>query len=295
VTDVSICIASHRPDGLARLLESIGRLKRPEGVSFEVVVVENAPAQSVVVGAALRSRVLGAPVRALLEPRRNLAHVRNRSVEHAEGRWIAFVDDDEMVHEDWLLAYWRMVTTYAADGYFGPALSVFEPNAKRRSGAQMFKATRFPTGTLLSAAGLRTSNAFLCRALFERFRFDPAYATLGEDWDLFRRMVRSGVRFVWCDEAIVDESVPSERLRLAWLSRRAFMGGVAYARVESGGPASPVRLVAQSGIAALGGGLATPVAALLGRAIGARVWLRTCVQVGKLYGAFTRPKPGWGS
>ena len=46
--DVTICIASQCPDGLARLLESIGRSKRPPDLALEIAVVHNASAPAAV-------------------------------------------------------------------------------------------------------------------------------------------------------------------------------------------------------------------------------------------------------
>jgi len=170
-------------------------------------------------------------------------------------------------------------------------LPVFESDAAHERAAHPLRRKRFATGTPVSTDGMRAGNAFLRRALFEAHRFDPVYARIGEDWDLFRRMARAGARFVWCDEARVDERVPAERLRLGWLSRRAFLGGATYARAESRERAISTQRLAVWSAAALAGALAAPIAALLGRSLGARVWLRACVQAGKLVGALRAPKP----
>ena len=43
--DISICVATYRRRyGLARLLDSLARMKLPEGVRAEVIVVDNDPA-----------------------------------------------------------------------------------------------------------------------------------------------------------------------------------------------------------------------------------------------------------
>ena len=45
--DVSLCVITYRrPEGLARLLESAARLKIPEGVRVEIVLVDNDPASA---------------------------------------------------------------------------------------------------------------------------------------------------------------------------------------------------------------------------------------------------------
>lgn len=279
--DVTICIASQRPDGLARLLESIARLERPRDLSFEVVIVHNArePAKAHAVTDP------GVPMRRFWEPRANLSHARNRGVEQARGRWLAFVDDDEVVHEDWLAAYGAMLEICECDGFFGPVLPRLEPPASGWLDERFFARARVATGTPIADQGARTGNAFVRRSLFGDLSFDPAFGIRGgEDWDLFRRMQRRGARFVWCDEARVDEFVPAERQRIGWLTRRAFRGAAAYARTEAGTASMPFGQRVRSALGAVIWVCATPVVALLGPRAALRVWLRACVQAGKLHG-----------
>jgi succinoglycan biosynthesis protein ExoM len=287
--DATICIASQRRDGLARLLESIRRLKRPPGLAFEVVIVHNA-LEPCAPEPALDP---GIPVRRFSEPRANLSHARNRSVEQARGRWLAFVDDDEVVHEDWLAAYWSLAETHDCDGFFGPVLPRLEPAASAWLDASFFARERFASGTPIRGRGARTGNAFMRRGLFKELSFDPAFGhTGGEDWDLFRRMQARGRRFLWCDEARVDEFVPAERQRVGWLARRAFCGGAAYSRSGPRTVRARRRQLARSALTALAALAALPLAAPLGRRAALRAWLRVCVQAGKLRGLLGRADPG---
>src|SRR5262245_43712878 len=94
--EISICIASTRPAGLARLLESLAGQKLPEA-TVEVVLVDNAPCEAS--RAAARAWQGPGPLRRFEEEVRNVALARNRAVDAAQGRWLAFVDDDETVSE----------------------------------------------------------------------------------------------------------------------------------------------------------------------------------------------------
>ncbi len=289
--DVSVCIATYRrPEGLSRLLESLACLKLPAQLGLEILIVDNDPERS----AADTARSLGEfphLVRWLEDPRPNIAHARNRAVDAAEGRWLAFIDDDEVADEHWLAAYWQRAVEGACDGWFGTVLARLEDNVSGWLDPAVFYARpRHPSGTLLGRASLRTSNAFVRRALFEGRegrRFDPALGRSGgEDYELFGRMLHAGARFCSCDEAIVTEFVPAARYRLGWLAWRAFRGGLVHTRLEQR------RL--RRGSAALRGGsralaglllfaTATPLAALAGRSAAARAWLRTCTQAGHLW------------
>jgi succinoglycan biosynthesis protein ExoM len=278
--DISICIASYRrPEGLLRLLDSLHRQKTPPDLCFEILVVDNDP----------DSEAAPLPgVRVLHEPRRNIAHARNRALDEARGAWIAFIDDDEEAEEGWLAAYWRLVERREADGFFGPVI----PRLAPRPGAwldanRFYTRPRHPTGTPIGKAEVRTSNALLRRALFRERRFDPAYGRSGgSDTELFTRMLDSGARFLFCDEARVVETVPVERQRLVWLTRRAFRGGVVSTRIaRARRPRQLRRATVRAGFALAVLAALLPLSALAGRAAATRVWLRLCIQAGHLWNA----------
>ena len=104
--EVSICaVTFRRPRGLARLLESLGRLKLPEGVAAEIVLVDNDPEGAAFHAPDRQESAGGLAVHWHHEPRGDIAHARNRCVDAARGRWIAFIDDDEAAHEGWIAAF----------------------------------------------------------------------------------------------------------------------------------------------------------------------------------------------
>jgi succinoglycan biosynthesis protein ExoM len=283
--EISICIATTRPAGLARLLESLARQKLPPGLSVEVVVVDNAPCDES--RAAVAAWPGPGPLHRFEEPVRNIAAARNRSVDEANGRWLAFVDDDETVEETWLAAYLERARRGESDGFFGPVLPRVEEVGTRWLSPEGFYARpRHPTGTILGRADLRTSNALVRAALFQGRRFDEAYGRSGgSDTELFGRMLRAGARFEWCDEARVVEWIPRERHAPRWLVRRAFRGGVVWTRMERAG--APEGRAASGLARAVAAGLllaaGLPIAALGGRRALLRRWLRLCTQAGHVW------------
>jgi succinoglycan biosynthesis protein ExoM len=298
--DVSVCIATcRRPESLARLLASLARLKLAARPTLEILVVDNDPQRS----AAATARSLGEfphRVRWLEEPRRNIAYARNRAVDAAEGRWLAFIDDDEVADEHWLAAYWQRAAEEECDGWFGPVLARLEESSRGwLDPAAFYACPRHSSKAVLGRESLRTGNGFVRRALFEGRRFDPAFGrTGGEDSELFGRMLQAGARFCWCDEAIVTEFVPAARHRLGWLGRRAFRGGCVHTRLEQRRLGRGSALVRGGGRALAGLLLfaaATPLAVLAGRPAAARAWLRTCTQAGHLWALLGRGCEGYGA
>jgi succinoglycan biosynthesis protein ExoM len=276
---ISICIATTRPAGLVRLLDSLTRQKLPPGLALEVVVVDNAPCEDSL-AAALAWRGPG-PLRRFEEPVRNIAVARNRAVDEANGHWLAFVDDDETVEETWLAAYLERARRGESDGFFGPVLPRLEEVATPwLAPGSFYSRPRHRTGTILARSDLRTSNALVRAALFQGRRFDLAYGRSGgSDTELFGRMLRSGARFEWCDEARVVEWIPRERHTPHWLLRRAFRGGVVSTRIE--GPSRRALMRAILGGVVLAATL--PIAALGGRRALLRRTQRLCTQAGHVW------------
>jgi succinoglycan biosynthesis protein ExoM len=226
------------------------------------------------------------PVHYLVDGHRNLARARNRGVEAARGCWLAFIDDDEVAAESWLAAYFERAAEGEADGWLGPVLPRLEREGTPWLGLESFYARpRHATGAPVPRAELRSSNAFLRRALFAGRHFDPAFGGprhFGEDSELFGRLADAGARFAWCDEAVVEEWLPPERHRLGWLARRAYWGGYVWTRIALRGRPRRVALahLARS-LVLLAAGLAVLPAALgCGRRRAARLLLRVCVQAG---------------
>ncbi len=292
-----------RPAGLAALLESLRRQKLPQGLCVEIVVVDNDPEARALASATPREGE-----RFLHEPRRNIAHARNRALAAARGRWIAFVDDDEVVDEGWLAAYWELLQSgsgepaagEAWDGLFGPVIPrLARPGPSWLDLETFYARPCHASGTPLSLAELRTSNALVRRAAIPEPAFDPAYGRSGgSDSELFGRMARAGAHFGFCAGARVTETIPPERHTLRWLARRRFRGGLVHTRQERARCGGRAWLGLPRALAALlACGLALPVAALAGRRAAARVWLRACTQAGHLVafsgGRFEeyRPRP----
>ena len=240
------------------------------------------------------------PMRLLRDPRhKNLSHVRNTAVEAARGRWVAFIDDDEVADKGWLAAYWALAQNLPYDGWFGPVLPRLERNRTPWLDLETFYARpRHPTGQPITAADTRTSNAFVRRELLLEQPFDPAFGLLpecAEDYEVFSRLIARGARFAWCDEARVVETIPPERHTLRWLVRRSYFDGLMMARVTAAmAPRRSLGKKLSLGVARalLGAGLLVAAAptAFRSRGAAARLVRRAGVQVGQLRALLDRPR-----
>jgi succinoglycan biosynthesis protein ExoM len=235
---ICVCICTFRRDALLRrLLTSLEEQVTDAAFTFSIVVVDNDEAQSArgaVTDAAAASQ------REILyahEPEKNIARARNRTLANARGEYVAFIDDDEFPSPRWLLQLLETCRTHAAAGVLAPVLPHFEstpPAWLVRAG--IADRPRHSTGTPIGLGDARTGNVLLERRLVAGMAepFDVRFASGGEDVDFFRRMMEQGGRFVWCDEAVVYESVPLLRTTRTYYLRRGLLRGRNSLRQRSG-------------------------------------------------------------
>jgi succinoglycan biosynthesis protein ExoM len=128
--DVSICICTfRRPGPLLRLLRSLARLD-PASPSYEIIVVDN-DAERSGEPAIHEARAEGIRLQYLVEPQRGIARARNRSVEPAQGTYVAFIDDDEEADPQWLMNLHAGVVEHGAAGGVGPVVPRFHDQTPR--------------------------------------------------------------------------------------------------------------------------------------------------------------------
>lgn len=226
---ISVCICTYqRPGLLKRLLESLAAQRGIERVALSVVVADNDAAESG--RGTVEAYRPAAPFELIycVEPRKNIALVRNCAIAHAPGNFIAFIDDDEFAVEDWLRSLLATCEKLQVDGVLGPVLPHFdyEPPAWVKRGG-FYDRPRHETGFALDWQECRTGNVLFRRSILDKMPepFLAQFNNGGEDQDFFRRAIANGSRFVWCDEAVAYETVPPNRWRRRFMIERALLRG----------------------------------------------------------------------
>jgi glycosyltransferase involved in cell wall biosynthesis len=261
VSDVSVVVATYdRPVLLAETLASILGQRDRLGQAREIVVIDNHPSQNgrPVVEALAPGAAL--PVRYVADPVRNMSALRNRGFTEAAGRWVAFIDDDEVAAPDWLDELLGAALETGADIAVGPRLATFaagHPPAWDPTGGAFARDLHLPDRTLLDLTdpdgkpryGLGTGNSvFDTKACFPndepamRLEFGDAG---GEDAELFVRLHRQGRRIVWAAKAFVTETVPEHRTRAAYRLVRVRREAQHYASIylDAAPNPEPVRIL----------------------------------------------------
>lgn len=249
---LTIVICTFRRNGpLEALLRSLAPLCH--GRPVELVVVDNSPeAAAMPLLESLRAEVLPGLLARHAQPS-SISVARNAGVAAARAPWLAFLDDDSELLNDWVGAVLAAIAEGGADGFFGPVRANYEGGAAPAfdpEGRFFSRETGEADGAPVFLGGphrsrrtvMGAANAVLNRAacLPDPDPFDPAFGRSGgEDLDVFLRAERRGARFLWRTGFPVGEWVPAARHGLDYALLRAFTGGqvfVAVTRKNSGAP-----------------------------------------------------------
>jgi len=263
-THICVCICTYkRPELLRRLLDHLSRQITDGLFTYSIVVAENDDARSAESIVSEFASTVKIPLKYCMQPLRNIAMTRNKAVENASGDFVAFIDDDEFPIDRWLLTLFHACNKEGVDGVLGPVLPHFDKDAPRWIvNGGLFDRPRHATGLRLNWSQTRTGNVLFRGSLFaeQGQRFNPDFLS-GSDQEFFKRMIKRGSTFIWCDEAVVYEVVPPARWKRSFLIRRAVFRGIFSFRNQ---PYAP-RPIAWSLMVTPAYVLGLPIALLLGQ------------------------------
>jgi glycosyltransferase involved in cell wall biosynthesis len=230
---IAICTLN-RAESLRRTLGSLATMPVPEGLDWEVVIVNNNCTDHT--DDVLNAFAARLPIRREFEPERGHSRARNRAVDAARGEYIVWTDDDVIVDSGWLTAYADAFRRWPDAAVFGgPILPRYEapvppwvaaggPVLAPAFGLRDLGADPVP----LSVAEGRDpwGSNFVIRASEQReFRYDPAlgYAPgrqrAGDETDVIERILESGALGYWVPAAQVQHCISRERQTLRYVAR----------------------------------------------------------------------------
>jgi hypothetical protein len=215
---------------------------QPAGLSWEVLVVDNASTDGT--ARVVAEWVAGGrlPLRSVVEPRLGLSHARNTGLDACAGAdALLFLDDDVTVSPGLLGAYGEALRAHPAAGYFGgPIIALLEeptdPLAQAilavRPGA--FSCQHLGDQPLRLHAGLLPFGANMCvrQSAVGAHRFDPALGYVGRGGPLAEEVVflqeieSRGIEGWWVPAASVQHRIPAHRATWAFLEKHARATGV---------------------------------------------------------------------
>lgn len=257
--DAVVCVATcRRPDMLRLTLQSLVDQSGP--TRFAVVVVDNDPVG--MAGVPIANAFFDAGLLeglCVVEARPGNCRACNRAFEEARGRFVSaayvlMIDDDEVADREWLARMTAACRENQVDIVGGPVVPHFAdgaPEALARHPVYWPAYRRSGFVPIIYGSG----NFLIRRQAFERLshpEFDLRYNFLGGgDTDFFTRCRRAGLTFYWEQAARIVETVPSDRVRAAWILRRGLRIGAINFHIDRGSSRSPLgraRLVAKNAV-----------------------------------------------
>ena len=236
---------------LAGTLESLAASTLPEGVDWEVLVVDNNSSdQTRKVVEDFRRQHAGR-FRYLFEAQQGKSYALNTGIREALGEVLVFVDDDVTVESTWLQnltaplkdALWAGTggRTLLEPGFLPPVwLGLREPHDLGGALAQFDRGDR-PCELDRAPAG---ANMAFRKAMFQKyggFRTDlgpcPGSQIRSEDTEFGRRLLSAGERLRYEPSAVVYHPAPENRVQKDYFLKWWFDYGRAVVREWGQGPA----------------------------------------------------------
>lgn len=217
---VSVVIPTHLRSHLLR--ESIASVAAQTLQPVELLVVDDAndPATQAVVAEA--DARLPFAVRYIANEAGGVCHSRNKGAEAATGRWIGFLDDDDLWHPPFLERLVGLAEQQRVELALGGLLH-HEDEHTVTPRAQLTGLT--PDTALRQNGSMTGSNFVIDRdAYFRVGGFDPA-VTVFNDWDFFVRLLDAGVTYGVDPEPLAEWRFhPGDRIATPSLRRAAGIG-----------------------------------------------------------------------
>lgn len=278
---IAVCICTYkRQDLLETLLHRLEKQVTDDIFEYSIVIVDNdrnESAKTVVDSIREHSKP---DIRYYTEPEQNIAMARNKAVENAGGDFIAFIDDDEIPTDRWLLTLYATCEKWNADGVLAPVYPRFDMDPPEWViKGRFFERPSHETGTVLKWQNTRTGNVLIRKKVFDdkRNRFDRKFLT-GEDRDFFRRMIGEGHVFIWCNEAPVYENISPLRWQKSFMLKRALFRG----KIAVNYPGSGVTDLLKSILAVVLYTAFLPASILLGQHVFMKYMVKNCDHLGKI-------------
>lgn len=225
---LSVIIPTYkRPNDIVRALKSVEQQVKDHPLA-EIIVVDNDPQASAIEQVKNFIAKTTATVFYIHEPNSGVSNARNTALEHARGRYLAFLDDDMEALENWIPASLRASEIFDAGLVFGPVNAVM-PIGKPIYAFMSPAFDRLPyTETGQINEGIATGGCLLDlrRCDMPNPPFDTGLnETGGEDDMLFRHVMASGTKAAWTEDAKCLEHVPEKRATFTYIWRRNFAFG----------------------------------------------------------------------
>jgi len=160
-------------------------------------------------------------IRFRLEPKKGFASVRNRALRsNPPNHNLIFIDDDQIVNQEWLREIRRFSAIYPGEILSGPVLPINENNRSSYRAQIWHEMQKIKPYSSVSKAA--SNNLLIPPKVLNdpHCMFDEFFNSGGEDTDLTMRLTQNGFIIRWIPTAIVHEIESLERFSQQWIQNR---------------------------------------------------------------------------
>jgi succinoglycan biosynthesis protein ExoM len=227
VPDIDICLCTFQRAHVVETLRSLARLTLKPDRTIRIIVADNDDTPSAKERVEATARDCSLPLTYLHAPARNISVARNACLNAAIAPLVAFIDDDEIASAAWLEALVTVLDRDNCDAVLGPVQALFTQDCPAWARTGDFHSTR-PVridGKIMTGyAGNVLFRRYTPALKDRRFHFELGRSG-GEDTVFFSEVYRAGGRIGYAPDAIVTETITTDRSRLSWLLKRRFRSG----------------------------------------------------------------------
>lgn len=218
-------------DILELCLRSLARLKFPKE-KYEIILVDNNPENPKRIPISGKK---GVPkLKTVFEETAGLARSRNRGIDESSGEFIAFIDDDALIDENYLSAAQMAIGKHPEISIFGGPIYPFYIDKKPFWFKDEYESRFWGENerTLKSEETFSGSNMIINRDLFVRFgKFRTSLGmrgrelSLGEETEFFTRLKKRGIELLYIPHMKVKHLVHSDKMTVSYQLKRAYAAG----------------------------------------------------------------------
>lgn len=255
---VALCTHNHA-DRLQRSLQDLARL-RPPKAPWEFLVIDNASRDATPSMLAGHAWPDDWSVKVVREEKLGLSNARNRAIGEAVGEYLIFLDDDETVDPDWLVAFEQLIIEKQPDAFGGRIKVLFEDARPRWLTDDLLgflgELNRHEDVSPLTLpdTSFYGGNFGFRKSVVDRIGgFSPSLGrkggdnTGGEETDFYRRALEAGLSIWWTPRAVIYHRIQAGKLDPSYFRELHFKQGRMEASRDLGGRRSipPLYLLAQ--------------------------------------------------
>lgn len=232
---ISVIVCTYKREKyIPQLLESLAKQEFSKN-EYEIVFVNNnSPDDTARRCEAFQKKHPDIVFRYFEEKKQGLSYARNRGIKEAQGKIMAFIDDDGLAHAGYLKnmsdAFEQNNSMYAAGGKILPKYESQKPRWMSRflepvmsvidlgSQTKPFPKNKFPVGANM----MFRKKVFQITGDFNTELGRTGEKMLGgEEKDLFYRMRKGGMAVYYLPDVVVSHTVPDRRLSPDFIRRQA--------------------------------------------------------------------------